>query len=407
MKLSLFKLCLLLAAALGTAVGCVPIPGKPLSGKHNLPPAQMLMHPGPGVGGPGPGVMLPAPGGIPGPVMAGPIVPKSSQVFFVGPMGLNIRWDASYPGAFDSPPLIAPGKQNFPQGAIYRLKLTDIAGRPGVELYPTVEIAPETPRTAAFLAHNPIPVQFTEEDFDQVATSNFVTKVIYVPDPEFQELAIAGIDMVISSRLPPGVDPIVEADRRGSILAVVRVGNIDLEIPSGEGAAIMDGQVTPVGYPGHPGVVHPAAAYDPRVLQALPAGCGPLYHDGVGPVPMAHTHIAGMTMPQYGMPTSGTPIGLPGPPHVPLGIPAGLQKHTIKNHTRMHLPKPVEHMKIAVKQEPGMSYPKPVSNVYIKERSFAPGLKFLNPFHNKLQGAAGDSPEMIPVHDGHAYPYHH
>ena len=36
----------------------------------------------------------------------------------------------------------------------------------------------------------------------------------------------------------------------------------------------------------------------------------------------------------------GTPIGLPGPPHVPLGMPAGLQKHTMVNHTHVSLPEP-------------------------------------------------------------------
>ena len=30
--------------------------------KNNLPPADMLMHPGPGVDGPGPGVMMYQPG---------------------------------------------------------------------------------------------------------------------------------------------------------------------------------------------------------------------------------------------------------------------------------------------------------------------------------------------------------
>jgi len=32
------------------------------------------------------------------------------------------------------------------------------------------------PRTEAFLAHNAIPVQFTEEDFDQVLTGNLSPK---------------------------------------------------------------------------------------------------------------------------------------------------------------------------------------------------------------------------------------
>ena len=98
-----------------------------------------------------------------------------------------------------------------------------------MELYPTLEVAPVTPRTDAYLAHSPIPVQFTEEDFDQVLSGNFVTKVIYLPDPEFQELALAGVETLVSTRLDPGVDPIAEADRRGSILAIVRMGNKDLE----------------------------------------------------------------------------------------------------------------------------------------------------------------------------------
>ena len=83
-------------------------------------------------------------------------------------------------------------------------------------------------------------MQFTEEDFDQVLSGNFVTKVIYLPDPEFQELALAGVETLVSTRLDPGVDPIVEADRRGAILAIVRVGNKDLEVPGGEAEMVGD-----------------------------------------------------------------------------------------------------------------------------------------------------------------------
>ena len=151
---------------------------------------------------------------------------------------MSVAWDVTAPGAFDSEPLIAPARYNFPQGAIYRLKLTNIPSRAGVELYPTLEVAPTTPRTDAYLAHNAIPVQFTEEDLDQVLSGNFVTKVIYLPDAEFQELALAGVETLVSTRLDPGVDPIVEADRRGTILAIIRVGNKDLEIPGGPAVAL-------------------------------------------------------------------------------------------------------------------------------------------------------------------------
>ena len=61
--------------------------------------------------------------------------------------------------------------------------------------------------------------------FEQAAAHNFVVKVIYLPDPQYQDLAATGPDEVVSSRLEPGVDPIVEAKRRGSILAIIRLGN--------------------------------------------------------------------------------------------------------------------------------------------------------------------------------------
>ena len=211
-----------------------------------LPPAEMLMHPGPGVDGPGPGVMLAGyngpggpggyyPGGLGGPGGCGPcggmpMMPTpTSQIGFVGPDGMQVHWDVGCHGMFDSEPLVTPGRFNFPQGAIYRLKLTNIPGYPGVELYPTLEVAPTVPRTEAFIAHNFIPFQLTDDDFKQVLSGNFVTKVIYLPDPQYQELALAGVETLVSTRLDPGVDPIVEADRRGSILAIIRLGNKDLQ----------------------------------------------------------------------------------------------------------------------------------------------------------------------------------
>ena len=145
----------------------------------------------------------------------------------MGPEGLTAQWDVTAPGRFDSEQLVAPARYNFPQGALYRLKLANIPGRPGVELFPTIEVGPAMPRTEAFLAHNAIPIEFTDEDFDQVMTGNFVTKVIYLPDPEYQEMALAGVGTLVSTKLDPGQDPIVEADRKGAIMAIVRLGNKD------------------------------------------------------------------------------------------------------------------------------------------------------------------------------------
>lgn len=360
-------------------------------GGYNLPPETRLMEPGPGVGGPGPGVMFPPPGvgmdGMmgcgPGGMLGAPMegVSQNVQVLFAKPEGMQVRWDVSGVGQYDSIPLITPGRQEFPQGGIYRLKLTNIRGREGVELYPTIEIGMATPRTEAFFDHSALPVQFTEEDFDQVLSGNFVTKVIYLPDPEFQELAQAGIDILVSTRLDPGMDPVAEADRRGSILAIIRLGNKDMERP---GAGAPGGEVSPISYNAEGGVV-PAGHHHP----GLHGGQGFIYQP---PCTMPHPYVAGVTVPQYGMPYSGTPIGLPGPPHIPLGVPAGLQEHTIKNHTHMNIPDPVDRMVINVKQRPGMSYPQPANRMWIKEDAIHPSLQYHQPHSVKYQEQPGCPP---------------
>lgn len=336
--------------------------------RHNLPPAIQLMEPGPGVGGPGPGVLPPS---LPPAVF--PVTMPTVQILFARPEAMQVRWDVGGVGQFDSTPLIVPGRQNFPSNGIFRLKITSIPGREGVELYPTLEIGPTTPRSEAFLAHNAIPVQFTEEDLDQVLAGNFVTKVIYLPDPEFQELALAGVETLVSTRLDPGVDPIVEADRRGAILAVIRIGNKDVEMPgSGVEAGMIQGGV--------------AGAYGPAGADCAPAG-----YAGGGPL-LAPNYVAGVTAPQYGMPYTGTPIGLPGPPHIPLGGPAGLSKHSITNHTKMHIPAPTQHMKVHVKQQPGYSYPHPPSRVYIREQNIHAAPAFGQPSWDRHERIPGGGP---------------
>ncbi len=168
-------------------------------------------------------------------------ISTKSQIYFLDPDGMQIGWQtAAAPGGEKTYPpaqLVVPARYNFNQGYIYRLKITKIPGRkPDTALYPSIEVAPTTPGTDAYLAHNAIPIQFTTEDFDQVIDGgNFVTKVIYLPDPKYQELAVSGVETLVSTRLEPGVDPIIEADKRGTVLLILRLGAIDLEMPSGPG----------------------------------------------------------------------------------------------------------------------------------------------------------------------------
>jgi hypothetical protein len=220
---------------------------------------------------------------------------------------MKVAWYApaadGRPG-FSGNQLITPGRYNFLQAAIYRLKLSNIPNRPGLELYPTLEVVPGNARTDTFLAHSAVPVAFTDEDFDQVAANNYVIKVIYLPAPQFQDLATTGPDEVVSTRLEPGVDPIAEACRRGNILLVVRLGNVDLEAPN---TPPMD---APNPYANHAAV---AAGAAPHGMPPLPGMMGPSpmvpYGANGKPLVMPSGPIAMPT----GMMMPGQPGALPAP----------------------------------------------------------------------------------------------
>jgi hypothetical protein len=181
----------------------------------------------------GPSPTVPAVGALNGGGMPSRYAPSRTEVRFGSPNGMKVSWytgGSDGRGGFGVGSVDVPGRYNFVQGAIYRLKLSGIPGRGPLELYPTLEVVPVNNMTATFLAHSAVPVNFTEEDFEQVAAGNYVVKVIYLPDPQHQDLAVVGADEVVSTRLEPGADPIAEACKRGSILVVVRMGNIDLEL---------------------------------------------------------------------------------------------------------------------------------------------------------------------------------
>jgi hypothetical protein len=227
--------------------------------------------------------------------MPPPSVP-TSQINFLGVESLVIRYDAQAPGMFDSAPLVCPATHDFGQGAIYRLKLSNIPGHAGKELYPTLEIAPTAARTQAFLAHSSVPVEFTDNDFDQVFSGNFVTKVVYLPNPEFQGIAMSGVGTLVNTQLQPGVDPIVEASKRGSILAVVRMGNKDLSSTIAERRQQQAHMETSMG-----GMHHPM-------------------YGGMGGMGIPQNLIAGVNIPPYGVPMTKTTTGVPGPPQLPQDI---------------------------------------------------------------------------------------
>src|SRR5438046_993933 len=124
--------------------------------------------------------------------------PGVAQVRFSGPAGMKLWVQRAGTGRFPrDPDLTAPGRLNLYQGGTYRLKLADIPGRPGLTLYPTLTLAAGDARAAGFLRHSAIGLELTGEDFDEAAAGRLITRTVSLPD--------------------------------GTILAVLRMGNLDLE----------------------------------------------------------------------------------------------------------------------------------------------------------------------------------
>src|SRR5262249_20383094 len=123
--------------------------GVPLPGGFSPPavpltpgsPSSSSMH----LAGGGPSPVVPAVGALNGGGMPSRYAPSRTEVRFGSPTGMKVSWytgAADGKGGFGMGSIDVPGRYNFVQGAIYRLKLSGIPGRPTLELYPTLEVVP-------------------------------------------------------------------------------------------------------------------------------------------------------------------------------------------------------------------------------------------------------------------------
>ena len=143
---------------------------------------------------------------------------------------------------------------------------------------------------------------------------------------------------------------------------------------------IPQGVIVPANFQGMPVpyAVSPAA-YGPSGMGHLGAAAYPsaMLPGGAGGIPPSN--VAGVTAPEWGMPITSTPIGLPGPAHIPFGHQAGLRHHAIHNHTHVELPQPTSHLRFDVKQHPKQSYPASPHRTWVYEKSEFPSPSLYQP----------------------------
>lgn len=255
-------------------------PGVKQASHGQMPPPQQYYNhkqgivPVPAMGPPG---AVAAVGALPY-RMPQQIMNMRTSVNFVNPDGMRVTWFG--PTGWNDQPLITPARYNYLQNGVYRLRLSSIANRLEKVYYPTLEVVPAQETTATYLAHSSVPVTFTDEDFEQVDSGNFLVKVVYLPNPANQDLAtIVGPNELVSTRLEPGIDPIVEAQRRGTILLIIRLGNIDLNAPNTPAMdapnpymmqRMMPPGAMPLGMQGQPGAMPATPAVPAGPPMAMP-----------------------------------------------------------------------------------------------------------------------------------------
>jgi uncharacterized protein (TIGR03067 family) len=104
-----------------------------------------------------------------------------------------------------------------------------------VERYPTLEIPATDAAAESFVRHTAVPIEFNDADFERVDKGEAITKVVYLPARKTAMQAEDGDSpvMTLASYEDAKLDVITEAQRRGAVLAVVRMGDVDLEPAQG------------------------------------------------------------------------------------------------------------------------------------------------------------------------------
>jgi hypothetical protein len=119
-------------------------------------------------------------------------------------------------------------------GSDYRLRITDIPFQPGKEVFPTVKIIARTYPPQGLELEYPIQIDITQEDIELALDGKFVTRVIYLENPQTAMPIRGDLGTQISTDTVPGADPIAVAATMGQPVAVVRIGG---RIPNTLGAA--------------------------------------------------------------------------------------------------------------------------------------------------------------------------
>jgi len=175
------------------------------------------------------GIMPPGAIGSQQLMRGGPLPGYYQPVEIVVPPGAQVS--TASVGQFDEPQT-GPIVLGMLIGGVYRLRVTDIPNQPTLEVYPTVEVIDRLYPPIGMEARFPIIIHLAEEDLQLALAGKFVTRIVYLEDPDAAvPLPAQPLDQPYFE-IARGQDPLEVADRLGRPVAIVRMGG---RLPDAEG----------------------------------------------------------------------------------------------------------------------------------------------------------------------------
>ncbi len=204
----------------------------------------------------------------------GQYIPPPLYLRINGMEGMRVTF---YRGTGKPVTRIAPFRVAVRPGYVYRIKISNIAGHPGLEVYPTLEVRGSLrPDSKIKPSDHPATLTFTKEDFDRLRAGSYVKKVLALERPSAALAVTSSPSAPLTFRVGVGEDPMRVALQSGIPLLVMRAGQRtrteqELEA-SGLAGTILFPEESSLPYP--------------KVRPYIPWACPELYDPLGGPDPL-------------------------------------------------------------------------------------------------------------------------
>ncbi|MDC0574338.1 hypothetical protein OAO39_00245 [Pirellulaceae bacterium] len=152
----------------------------------------------------------------------GPIPGYFQPIEVRAPQGIQIAFVAN--GQF-GPSLLAPTKAGMLIGAVYRMKVTNIPGLEGIEVFPSIEVINRIYPPRGLEAKFAIPIEFSLREIQMATQGLYVTRVIYLEDPTNPIPVDEPIGRQRTLDIGYAEDPLHVADKLGRPVAILRIGS--------------------------------------------------------------------------------------------------------------------------------------------------------------------------------------